>query len=188
MKAMAEFFFSFLKNKNREEIDKADFIFYKIVDFKEDTEEYVLQCINTKACFNLKLITLVFDIDILYGLHPVQSCYLGIECGKNTTKFSDAPDMQTKLQKKLESYPTQRYGEYELIYKNREKNLCFINKVQEEFIMDPRDIALSAELISEFDAAQAFFIGYEAGKKMNNPTHRPEVHAFRPPYYLRIVK
>lgn len=187
MKAIAEFFFSFFKKKNLEGIDKADFIFYKIVDFNDDMDEYVLQCINTKACFNLKLIDLVFDIDILYNLHPIQSCYIGIECGRNTEKFSNVPAIQAKLQEKLESYPAQRYGEYGLIYKNREKNLGFTNKINKEFIMDPRDIALSAELISEFDAAQAFFIGYEAGTKMSRPISHPESNTRRPPY-LRIVK
>ena len=39
--------------------------------------------------------------------------------------------------------------------------------------MDPRDIALSEELIQEFDAAHAFHIGLYAGHKMNNPIEKP---------------
>ena len=33
--------------------------------------------------------------------------------------------------------------------------------------MDPRDIALSEEIITEFDASQAFYIGFLAGLKIN---------------------
>ena len=35
--------------------------------------------------------------------------------------------------------------------------------------MDPRDIALSKDLIEEFDAMQAFHIGYLAGLKLRLP-------------------
>ena len=50
--------------------------------------------------------------------------------------------------------------------------------------MDPRDIALTEELISEFDAAQAFYIGLTAGIKINNPTKNLAPN--KP--YLQIVK
>jgi len=43
-----------------------------------------------------------------------------------------------------------------------------MNALNEEFLMDPRDIVLSGELIQEFDSAQAYFIGHEAGLKVNN--------------------
>jgi hypothetical protein len=59
--------------------------------------------------------------------------------------------------------------------KNREGSICFVNiSTNEKFIMDPRDIALTEQLIQEFDAAQAFYIGLFAGLKINNPTkNRP---------------
>jgi hypothetical protein len=67
-------------------------------------------------------------------------------------------------------YAPSRYGAYNLCYQNRKGLLCFINKkTYEEFIMDPRDIATSEELIGEFDAPQAFYIGLLAGSKMNTP-------------------
>ena len=56
-------------------------------------------------------------------------------------------------------------------YEDRKKNVCFKNlKSTEQFIMDPRDIALSEHLIKEFDAIHAFYIGILAGLKMNNQT------------------
>jgi len=52
------------------------------------------------------------------------------------------------------------------------ENIAFINtKTNQDFLMDPRDIALSEELIQEFDAAQAFYIGLWAGLKLNNTTN-----------------
>lgn len=180
MKAIAEIFFSFITNKNSEKDDKVKFIFYKIVDFLEERDEYVLQCINTKALFNSKIADLVFDIDILYGLHPIQSCFIGIEYVKYLKKTGDPPKCKSKQQKKIENHSICRYGEYHFHYQDREGNVCFISKkTNQKLIMDPRDIALSENLIREFDAAQAFHIGFMAGLKMKHVPKRP---------YLRIVK
>ena len=46
----------------------------------------------------------------------------------------------------------------------------------EQFLMDPRDIALSRELIEEFDAAQAFYIGVWAGFKFVNSVINTQEH------------
>jgi hypothetical protein len=52
--------------------------------------------------------------------------------------------------------------------------------------MDPRDIALSEELITEFDATQAFYIGLLAGLKINNIAKQNEkyLEIKRPMLYL----
>ena len=55
--------------------------------------------------------------------------------------------------------------------------------------MDPRDIALSEEIIQDFDAAQAFYLGLLAGLKLNNPaTKRNEIQHNKEKPYLRLVK
>jgi hypothetical protein len=193
MKAVTGIFSSFLRQKHRETIDrKEDFIFYKIVDFIEDNHEYVLQCINKKCFFNLKLVDLVFDVDILYALHPIQACYIGIEYAKQSKNANRVPLLHLKQQKKIENYTTNRYGKYVLVSERR-GTLCFVNKkTLQKFIMDPRDIALSRALISEFDAMQAFHIGYMAGVQMDNlikPNPGPKNTCTTTKHpHLRIVK
>ena len=55
--------------------------------------------------------------------------------------------------------------------------------------MDPRDIALPKELIEEFDAAQAFYIGVWAGFKFVNPVlNAQEDNKKRKIYHLQLVK
>lgn len=166
MKLLNGFLSSFTKKGLNENI-AAEFIFYKIVHFSEKDNKYLLQCINTKATFFAKINDIIIDKDILYGLHPIQACYIGIEYAvgiknnKQAVIFSD---------KDINSYSYYRYGTLALRYQNRKKNLCFFDlKTQKEFIMDPRDIALSEQLICEFDAIQAFYIGFSAGLNMNNP-------------------
>lgn len=163
--------FSNVFNKNPKNIldHKSRYIFYKIVDSIEN-EEYTLQCINTNAVFRAKFPDIVFDVDILYGLHPIQACYIGIEYARFIKKIN-RPREITKIQtSNFKKYSISRYGNYNLCYQNRTGDLSFINvKTNKEFVMDPRDIALTEELISEFDAAQAFYIGLTAGIKINNP-------------------
>ncbi|OAI45987.1 hypothetical protein AYO45_01895 [Gammaproteobacteria bacterium SCGC AG-212-F23] len=144
----------------------ANFIFYKIVHFYEKENKYLLQCINTSATFLATIKDIVFDMDILHGLHPVQACYIGIEYATNMKKIDSN---LSKKKKKINSYPYPRYGIFRLRYHDRKQNVSFTNiDTGEVFLMDPRDIAFSENLIQEFDAAQSFYIGLLAGLKMNN--------------------
>lgn len=143
------------------------FVFYKIVNFIEKNNQYVLQCINTKAIFYYEITDLIFDLDILYGLHPIQACYVGMEYA-NFVKTTQSIISQSKLPHHFEKYSAYRYGAYCLAYQNREGKICFSHQeTNKKFIMYPQDIASSKELISEFDAAQAFHIGYMAALKIN---------------------
>ena len=180
---------SFVQHKNNNQDKRSNYIFYKIVDQQKD--EYALQCINTKAVVYSKIEDIVFDIDILHGLHPIQACYVGIEYAKFLEK-NDAPiELKDRQKNKLDKCSVFRYGRYELRYQNRKGNVLFVDCVSEEnFLMDPRDVALSEEIIQEFDSAQAFYIGLLAGLKLNNPIVKRDTlqrnNNERP--YLRLVK
>lgn len=165
MSLLAEILSNFIQRNSKHKDIKSNHIFYKIVD-STNNNEFALQCINTNALFYAKITDVVFDTDILYGLHPVQSCFIGIEYAKYIKKHTS--NSKTHPQK-INQYSLSRYGHYNLCYQNRNGELCFINNLtNEQFIMDPRDIALSEELINEFDAAQAFYIGLLAGLKINS--------------------
>lgn len=182
MGLLAEILLGFIHKNPKDNTDKrSNHIFYKIVASHE-AEIYALQCINTSAIFHARITDIVFDIDILHGLHPVQACYIGIEYS-NYIKNSKPTTIRKNLQvKKLDKYSMYRYGKYRLLFQNREGFICFINESnKEEFLMDARDIALSEDLIQEFDAAQAFYIGFLAGLKINNPTQKSKPH-------LRVVR
>lgn len=61
-------------------------------------------------------------------------------------------------------------------------------ETNKEFLMDPRDIALSEKLIQEFDAVQAFYIGLFSGMKLNDKT-MSDINEKKQLYpFLRIVK
>ncbi|MBA2649223.1 MAG: hypothetical protein H0U75_06405 [Legionella sp.] len=167
----------------RSRIDKDVFIIYKIVDslFENMEEYYIVQCINTKAILKLKIEELVYDFYILHGLHPIQSCFIGIEYARNMKINSIQDSFHHKF-----SY--RRYGDNNLLYQDRAGQLGFENVSDSEvFIMDPRDIALSRELIENFDAAQAFCIGILAGLKLAKPL-KQYLQKYKNQYHLSIVK
>ena len=184
LQPLARNLFGLFKRKTTS--SKNDYILYKIVDSfnKNNIEEYKLQCINTNTIFSISLLEMVFDIDILYGLHPVQSCFVGIEYAKSIpmTKYSTLMPQNQKTNA-LNPYTDYRYGNNNLLYQDRCGHLCFEQRdSSSQLLMDPRDIATTQSLIEEFDAAQAFFIGVFAGNKfakvpvITNSDHKNNSH------------
>ncbi len=191
MSMLAKIFFNFKKQKREPSDKKSRYIFYKIVGSNEDEEIYSLQCISTNAIFHAKLTDIVFDLDILHGLDPVQACYIGIKYAKHLK--SNQVDYPTSYNiKKLEKLQIPRYGKYSIYYQNRSGEVCIIDSTTDKrSLYDPRDIALSEELIQEFDAAQAFYIGLLAGLRINSvmaneKDHFKSKNSTRP--HLRLVK
>lgn len=178
-------------HRNSEKNSKNGFIFYKIVDsaFENEEECYKIQCINTKAIFNAKMEEIVFDTSILYSLHPIQACYIGIEYAQYLNKKNNKETISEKKQKQLFNHDqTHRYGNYQLCFQDRKGKVCFKHtKTNKEFLMDPRDIALSKELIEDFDASQAFYIGLLAGIKLHNPTAKHEASNTAKKPNLRLI-
>lgn len=171
--------------------DKDDHILYKIVDvyIEKDVEYYKLQCSYTKAVLRITIQEVIFDLDILYALHPTQGCFVGIEYAKTIKASIKNSKYQEKQGKELSTYPICRYGRYRLLYRDRRGFVGFECKDSgHQFLMDPRDIALSRELIEEFDAAEAFFIGVWAGLKFINPADAQQHHQRRKTSYLQLVK
>ena len=185
MGSLAELFLNFFgKNTKKFLGKKSNYIFYKIVDSIKN-EKYTLQCINTNSIFQAKITDIIFDLDILHGLHPIQACYIGIEYVNYLKKLNNPLEFKKIENNNSNKYSMFRYGNYHLYYQNRNGDLAFNNITSsEEFIMDPRDIALSEELIDEFDAAQAFYIGLAAGIRINNSTKKTVI---KHPY-LQIIK
>lgn len=142
------------------------YIFYRIVDSK--SEKYFLQTINTKVIIKLNIFEIVNDRDILFALHPIQACYIGIRYSMLSNKPFDY-DRDSIF----------RYGKYRLCSTDRKGHLSFeCRKTHKKFTMNPCDIARSKEYIEEFDAVQAFLIGVNAGpriKKFNSEIKRPEL-------------
>jgi hypothetical protein len=174
----------------KHDADKSDFIHYKIVDSNmgSSREYYKVQCIYTKAILDLSIEDIVFDLDILHGLHPTQGCFIGIEYAKIIKNNERNPQIQEKSRKIISQYSVSRYGNYNLLYQTRNGHLGFESKRgNEQHLMDPRDIALSQELIEEFDATQAFCIGVLSGLKFVNPMIQNQ-SANDKKAYLRLVK
>ena len=164
---------SFFQRNIADHDDKRSlYIFYKIVNSyvnEHDETYYQLHCINTKAVFDVSIKDMIFDSSILCGLHPIQACYIGIEYAKELKKniHTETPDDRKPS---LKQTATCRYGKYNLLFQDRKGNLGFIERnTSKAYVMDPRDVALSKELIEEFDSAQAFYIGLTSGLKLSAP-------------------
>lgn len=144
-------------------------VFYRIIDANENRDGvYIIQCINSKSVFESHISEIVFDVDILYGLHPLQSCFIGIEYSKflknNMLNIKDNLKKISSMNKPV----TYDYGILKLRYLDRKGNICFINvNTNEEKVMSPKDIAFSDEIIRNFHAEHAFFIGIRAGQKIH---------------------
>ena len=168
------------------------FILYKIVDsdYVNETEYYKIQCINTKAIIQLTVEEIAFDLTILHGLHPIQGCFVGIEYSKTIKNMDNRTKKHIKSQNLLNKHSVKRYGNNNLEYQDRSGRLGFRHCLTNEtFLMDPRDIALSRDLIEEFDAAQAFCIGVLAGFKLGNSVSVPnDLIKEKKVNHLRIVK
>ena len=66
---------SIIGKKRNKSSHRRDYIYYKVVDFSEEDHKYQIRCINTKAVVALTLLEVIADVDILFGLHPVQACF-----------------------------------------------------------------------------------------------------------------
>lgn len=151
-------------------------------------EYYQLQCLYTKAILHVTIQDIVFDTDILHGLHPIQGCFIGIEYAKIIKASISGSKTHEKPKNILTKYAICRYGNNSLLYQDRQGLLGFeCKKDGAQFLMDPRDIALSRELIEEFDSTEAFCIGVLAGLKFANPvaTYRDSRKKVD---YLRLVE
>ena len=155
----------FLKWLHKETNPNKRFIFYKLVDFSTDNHHFTLQCINTNRLFYATVAEIMRDVDILYALHPVQACYIGVIYRQSPTYLADNIAPIPQSEKKLSRYQYSRYGQYKISYQTQKSIIGFVcKKTNQEFSMDARDLALSEQLICEFDAIDAFLIGQEAGK------------------------
>ena len=133
---------------------------------------------------------IVFDLDILHSLHPIQGCFVGIEFAKILKANANNPPFGEQYQKVITTYAICRASDYSLLYQDRKGFLGFECKQSgEQFLMDPRDIALSKESIEKFDTAHAFQIGVLAGLKFENPKiQHDNAHKKAKISYLRLVE
>lgn len=163
----------------------ANYIFYKIVDSIPDTNIYYFQCINTSVIFRVEISSLLTEMDIVLGLHPIQACYIGIEYA---TRIGLSKINNTLGAAEQFDLSGNRYGRYKIKYLDRKENVVFeCNQTQQILSLDATMISRSKELIQEFDAGEAFYIGFLSGNKMKI------MQANTKPYsqvdeYLRLVK
>ncbi len=143
------------------------YVFYKIIDNQQQKYEFVLQCANTKNIFYASIVDMVNNKSLLSGLLSEQACYIGIQY---SNYIKDNSESESKLNSNWNDHLACRYGKYKIISLSRNNKISFIdNHTGEKYQMDPRDIALTQSLINEFDAMQAFYIGFLAGLKLKNP-------------------
>lgn len=183
MGLLAEIFFH--KNPNQCNNKKLSHVFYKIIDSNQDGN-YTLHCINTSAIFHAKITEIIFDADILYRLHPIQACYIGIEYARYAQKNQSHLISNNHTMK---SYLINEDDNYTLRYQNRSQEICFVNnKTNIEYTLDPRDIAISREFIGKFNPDQAFYVGLLAGLKLNAISKKYQKNLEIRYPYLRLVK
>ncbi len=183
-KTFSDLFSRSLKKINS---DNNQFSLYRIVDsYTIDFQEnYKVQCAFTKIILDLNLDEIVFDFDILHGLHPIQSCFVGMEYSKILDKKSLFYNQQKHV---TESYKIAQYCTYYLVAQNRNGALTIEHRnSKQQFVYDAIDVALSRELIGEFNAADAFQIGVLAGLKYISNLKRGKEPSLNI-NHLRLVK
>lgn len=171
--------------KNKTYVNMSNYIFYKIVDSLPDSSIYCIQCINTSVIFRMDISTLLSEMHIVLGLHPIQACYIGIEYAKylDSFKMNEASNLMYSM-----DLNDNRYGRYQLQYLDRKGNVIFeCNKTEKVISLNPTEIALSKALIQEFDAAQAFYIGLLSGLKMKKNQDQTSTFS-QPNVHLSLVK
>jgi hypothetical protein len=121
------------------------------------THEFIVRCLQSKTVFCRTLPELALDLTLIYQLSPTQSCSLGLECGEylndiTPTNPSDATEISP--------------GIFVIQYQDREGNICYLNRITQQIsTMKPEKLAFSSRLITQFNAAQAFYIGLSVGIK-----------------------
>lgn len=184
MQSLKEIVMDFIGYRQRKwEDTKTQFVLYKIVDsFKENW--FYIQCINTKGFFEISLSELVFDLQILHGLHPIQACFTGIKYAQSLSLANNDSQQKPIGSGVMEN----RYGLYSLLWRTRAGLLVFEDtRDKNQWEMSAMQIASKKKIISEFDAAQAFHIGLLAGSEMKKKPVPSELNNHKK-VSLRLVK
>lgn len=172
--------FNYFYDKNNNCQEKSNQAIYRIVG-KTPESDYLLHCVNTSAVIAITINEIFHDKKILSGLSQKQACYLGIEyylsVNKNENFLSDFCIFNVN-------------GLLSLKYYDRHGNVCFQDvKTKKEYCMDPRDIALSTDILNKFESIQAFYIGILCAIKRRNNNQKTIKKDQRKYYkYLEIIK
>jgi hypothetical protein len=142
-------------------------IYYKIID-KNNRGEYLLQLVNSKSVFCSSIDEIVFDIDILHGLHSLQSCFIGIEYAIHMKSNKIAPSRYCKdVNLTVCHFPSDLFL-LKIKHQYRNGDICYINvKTNEEFTKPSKEIAFSDHIIEKFHPGEAFHIGMCTGLKLH---------------------
>lgn len=107
--------------------------------------------------FKASLFELIENKQFREGLLPDQAGALGKQYAETLIGSNSCASLNCEM--------VYRYGRYHVCFEDRQKNICFLDeKTQSENVMDP-DCLLKSDLIHEFDATQALYIGFLAGLK-----------------------
>ena len=151
--------FKFNQRKNK--------VIYKIIDGGMGVD-YSLQCVNYKTVFEANILEIIFDTDILHGLHPLQSCFIGIEYAfyiKTANKIQKNSGRSIDI---LNNHQITSSSKLKLNYINRKGFICYTDTTSNEMeIVDPKDIVFVDSIIKEFHPGESFYIGFCAGKKIS---------------------
>ncbi len=149
-------------------LSPSGFVFYKIIS-KSKKKLYILQCLYSKSIFYASISELINNKFLLYRLHPLQACFLGIEYAAYLRTQPSEKRYKIKPSE-LEDDNNLDHVTFELKYQDRTGNLYYINlHTKEEFINSAKELAFSDQLISKFHPEQAFYIGICAGLKIHAP-------------------
>ncbi len=142
-------------------------IIYKIIN-EGKNRDYILQCVNSKSVFEASILEIIFDTDILHGLHPLQSCFIGIEYAFYIKSLDEIEEKNKEEVYMLNTHVINSFSKLKLKYLNRNGSICYVDTTtNEEEIADPKEIVFIDSIIKEFHPGESFYIGFCAGKKMS---------------------
>ena len=146
-------------------------VIYKIIN-EGKNRDYILQCVNSKIVFEASILEIIFDTDILHGLHPLQSCFIGIEYAFYIKSLNKTKEINQGKIDMLSTHKITSFNKLKLKYINRKGFICYVNSTtNEEEISDPKEIVFIDSIIKEFHPSESFYIGFCAGKQMSIKTN-----------------
>lgn len=139
---------------------------YSLVEVSEQKQFVLLQVRGKTAYIRKTFLEVIGDKYIIYNLSSLEACWIGAHYGRALRASSEKNEVSKKM-KQVSYLLKNKPSKYKIVFLDKENNLGYINKKTHDFFLEsPLTIAQSKNIITEFDAGQACYIGILAGLLM----------------------
>ncbi|MCP4475524.1 MAG: hypothetical protein GY821_13360 [Gammaproteobacteria bacterium] len=139
-------------------------IIFQLVDIDTKKSLAMLQIKNKKTVLKIKIATLMQSPWLMESLSPLDACQIGVFYGAKPHMEDPCASSSPPHIVQHPFYLKASISRYQLISEDRDQLLHYLDSITKQvFIESPLTIVQSHYVIRNFDATQAFYIGYLAG-------------------------